>query len=200
MTVEAVAVFAVCTVSENVVACCNEPAVAVTVIVDATDLELAPPPGGATQPTNKVKLSALTANSTSRKLRRLFPPERQNNTASAETGNHRVDFPMRAADPVVVVTVNAETMLPAAVTVEGAKLQAAPVGKPEQVNATAEVEDKPFSGVTVIVSVPLFPAVKVSVAGETDNVKSAAGVLATVVALAWLEAGEVPSESVASTT
>ena len=100
----------------------------------------------------------------------------------------------------MVFTVNVETMLPAAFTVAGAKLHVAPVGRPEQVNPTVEVEEKPFSGVTVTVSVPLLPAVTESVAGEAPSVKSGADPLAEVVALVWLDGEELPAVSTASTT
>jgi hypothetical protein len=141
-----------------------------------------------------------TANSISWKLRRFFPPKKQSTTTSTEPGNNRPDLLRIAADAVVVVTVNVETMLPAVFTVAGAKLHAVPVGRPEQVNATVEVEEKPFSGVTVTVSVELAPAVTVMVAGETANAKSGVELLAADVALAWFEAVEVPTESIASTT
>jgi hypothetical protein len=100
----------------------------------------------------------------------------------------------------VVFTVKVETMSPAAFTVAGAKLHVAPVGRPEQVNPTVEVEEKPSSGVTVTVSVPLLPAVTESVAGEAASVKSGADPLADVVALVWLDGEELPAASTASTT
>jgi hypothetical protein len=99
----------------------------------------------------------------------------------------------------VVFTVRIETMLPAAVTAFGAKLHVALAGRLEQTNVTVEVVGKPFTGVTVTVSVPLVPAVNVSEAGATPSVKPSTGA-AGVVALAWLEAGEVPLALVASTT
>ncbi len=140
------------------------------------------------------------ANSISWKLRRLFPLKKQSATASTEPGNHRAGLLRTAADAAVAVTVNVETMPPAAFTVAGEKLHVAPAGSPEQANATVEAEEKPFSGVTVTVPVALAPAVTVMVAGETANAKSCAGALAADVALAWFDAVEVPSESTASTT
>jgi hypothetical protein len=89
-----------------------------------------------------------------------------------------------AADVLEVVRVRVETMLPAAVTAIGAKLHVASAGRPEQVNEMVEFEEKPFSGVTVTVSVPLLPAVTARDAGATANAKSVAGALAVVVALA----------------
>ena len=77
----------------------------------------------------------------------------------------------RAVVPVVVVTVKVETRLPAEVTVTGAKLQVAFAGRPEQENVTVEVEENPFWGVNVTVSVPLFPAVTVRDGEETAKVK-----------------------------
>jgi hypothetical protein len=91
-------------------------------------------------------------------------------------------------------------MLPACDTVVGAKLHDEPLGKPVQVKATVDAEENPFSGVTVTVSVPELPTVSVSVAGEAPRLKSGAGELAWVVALAWFDADDVPLASTASTT
>lgn len=97
-----------------------------------------------------------------------------------------------------MLTVNVETMLPPCTEV-GAKLHEALAGRLEHANVIVEVVGKPFTGVTVTASVPLAPAVIVSEAGATPNVKLATGG-AEVVALAWLEAGEAPIVSRLSTT
>lgn len=66
-----------------------------------------------------------------------------------------------ATGPPLVVIVNVVVIgAPAGVTVAGLKLQAAPCGKPEQLNVIGCV--KPEFGVTVIVLVPLFPAATVN--------------------------------------
>jgi hypothetical protein len=106
------------------------------------------------------------------------------------------------ADVAEVLTVSVETIVPVDVTVAGANLHVAPLGRPEQVSATAEVVGKPFIGVIVTVSVPLPPAVIVRDAGEAPSVKSRTGevAVADAMALAWFEAGEAPFESTASTT
>ncbi len=59
--------------------------------------------------------------------------------------------------------------LPLGVTVDGLKLQVAPVGSPLQAKLTGEL--KPFSGVTVIVVCAVEPAVTVPVAGDALSVK-----------------------------
>jgi hypothetical protein len=106
-----------------------------------------------------------------------------------------------AADVADAVTVSVETMSPVDVAVAGPKVQVAPLGRPEHVKLTVELEANPFCGVSVTVVVPLVPAVSVRAAGETARVKSGAGApLAEVTALAWFEAGDAPTESSASTT
>jgi len=147
----------------------------------------------------RARPTKLTASSISWTMRRFFLPKKNRATASAEPGNHRLVLLPRTADVVVVVTVKADAMLPSAVTVAGAKLHAAPAGNPEHENATVEVVEKPFSGVTVAVPVPLDPAVTVREAGATASVKSGGGGAAAVVELACVEAGELPKESEAST-
>jgi len=192
---------AACTVSENVVACCNEPDVAVTVTVEIVGWGLPGEDGlerGLTQPVIRARPMRLAASSMSWTPRRFFLPSRNSIAASAEPGSHRPGLLRVAADAAAVLTVSVETMLPAAFAVVGEKLHVAPVGRPEQLNATAEVVGKPFSGVTVTVSVPLAPAVTISDAEETANVKFGAGAVALVVALTWFEDSEFPSESVAS--
>lgn len=136
-----------------------------------------------TQPEIRARPIRLTTSSISWTLRRFFPPNRNSIAASAEPGNHRLGLLRVAAAAAAVLTVNVETMLPAALTVVEEKLHVAPVGRPEQVNATAEVVGRPFSGVTVAVSVPLAPAVRLSDGEETANVKFGAGAVGLVVAL-----------------
>lgn len=61
------------------------------------------------------------------------------------------------------------TGLPAGVTEFGEKLHDAAGGNPEQEKLTAEL--KPYSGVTVIVVVPLCPAVTEMAEGEAETEK-----------------------------
>jgi hypothetical protein len=68
------------------------------------------------------------------------------------------------------------------VTVGGEKLHEAPEGNPEQLNETAELN--PFSGVTEIVVVPLWPPAIVNDVGEAATEKSAAGRVIVYTALA----------------
>jgi hypothetical protein len=97
-------------------------------------------------------------------------------------------------DVLVAVTVRTETMLPA-VTVVGEKEQVTLAGWPEHANEMEALVGRPSCGVTVIVSVPLAPAVT-DRDGE-DKVSKKLGV--AVVALASFEAADVPFVSVAST-
>lgn len=55
------------------------------------------------------------------------------------------------------------------VTEFGLKLAVAPDGTPEVVKPTVPL--KPFCAVTVIVLVPLFPCVTVTLVGDADKVK-----------------------------
>ena len=79
-----------------------------------------------------------------------------------------------------MVTVSVETILPDAMIVVGEKLHVAPVGRPEQAKAIADVVLNPFCGVTVTVSAPLLPAVMVRDGAETASVKSGVGVVPVV--------------------
>jgi hypothetical protein len=73
-----------------------------------------------------------------------------------------------------VVTVSiVEAAAPEGVTLAGAKLHDAPEGSPEQLSETAEAN--PPCGVTVVVTVPLCPALTVSDVGETEAEKLCAG-------------------------
>ena len=77
---------------------------------------------------------------------------------------------------VEVVTVRVvEAATPEGLTVAGEKMQAAPEGKPEQLNVTAAW--KPLTGATATVAVPLCPAMTVSEAGASDTEKSAGRVI-----------------------
>jgi hypothetical protein len=103
---------------------------------------------------------------------------------------------------MVVFTVNVETILPVDVTVVGEKLHAASLGRPEQAKITAAVGVNPFCGTSVIVSVPLLPAVTGSDAEETPIVKPGpvVAVPEPVMALDWFEVVDAPSPSTATTT
>ena len=72
--------------------------------------------------------------------------------------------------------------LPLGVTVDGLKLQVAPVGSPLQAKLTGEL--KPFTGVTVMVVCAVEPAVTVPLAGDAPIVKLGTGACTvTVIAL-----------------
>jgi hypothetical protein len=192
------------TVSEKVAVCINGPDAAVTVIVEVTGV----PPLTAfvlgdfpLQPVNRVRPTTLTGSISisCRLARRFFLPTKHSTNPSDEPESHRPEL-LRTAAAREVFTVSVETMLPVDVTVAGEKLHVAPTGRPEQVNITDEVAEKPFVGVTVIVAVPLVPAVSERDPGETPSAKSGAGApAADVVALAWLEGTEDPKVSVAWT-
>jgi hypothetical protein len=88
---------------------------------------------------------------------------------------------------VMVVPVADE---PLGVTVDGEKLQLAFDGRPEHENATASL--KPFSGVTLIVALPLLPGETVIVAFAGLMVKSGGcGAPTSVVVSAWVFAASV---------
>ncbi len=76
-------------VSENVVVCCNEPDVAVTVTVDVTGCGLVgegPADEVPPQLVSRARPNMPTANSISWKQRRLFLPKKQSAAASTEPG------------------------------------------------------------------------------------------------------------------
>jgi hypothetical protein len=176
------------------------PEVAVTVMVDVTGCELADDPDVAPpHPVNRAKPKTPIV-SISSIPRRFFQPNSHTTAASAEPGSHNIELPRTPAVDLVVVTVSVEVILPAGVTVADEKLHAAPLGRPEQVSVTFEFDEKPFSGVTVTVSVPLCPVITVNDAGDIPSVKSAVGLPAVVVALACVDGVELPSASTASTT
>ena len=155
-----------------------------TVMVDVTGCELFDDPDVAPpQPLNKVMPKTPTV-SISNILRRFFQPNNHTTAANAEPGSHNIGLLRTPAVDLVVVTVSVEVILPAEVTVAEEKLHAAPLGRPEHVSVTFEFDGKPFSGVTVTVSVPLCPVTTVNEAGDIPSVKSAVGLPAVVVALA----------------
>lgn len=61
------------------------------------------------------------------------------------------------------------TALPLGVTLDGLKLQVAPVGSPLHAKLTGEL--KPFTGVTVMVVCAVEPAVTVPLVGDAPSVK-----------------------------
>jgi len=82
-----------------------------------------------------------------------------------------------------VLTVSVEDETPAGVgAVSAEKLQASPVGSPEQANEMLEL--KPPTSCTVIVVVPLCPALTETDAGLMATVKSGCGTLMVYAALA----------------
>ena len=182
------------------------PEVAVTVTVDVTGVltEGAPalaegvPEEWPLQPVIRVNATTLKGKiSIICRPRRLLLRTKTSAIARDEPENKRP----AAADTLDIVTVSVETISPVDVAVAGPKAQVAPLGRPEHVKLTVEVAANPFCGVSVTVVVPLVPAVSVRAAGETARVKSGAGApLADVIALAWFEAGDAPTESSASTT
>lgn len=137
-------------VSEKVVVCCSEPDAAITVTVDVVEVGPEPLPAEPPQPLRSTP--PMTAVSSSReriKRRRFFRPKRQNITASAEPGKSRLRPRSTVAVAAEVETVSiVEIAVPTGVTVDGEKLHDAPVGSPEQLNETAELN--PFSGATEI--------------------------------------------------
>ena len=161
------------------------PEVAVTVTVEAVDCGL---DGGAAPnvvaPPQPEKNDAPRTQSVSieSSARRFFPPKNQIAAARAAPGNHNAGVPRRLADDFAVWIVSIETILPPVTTVVGAKVQVAPLGRPEQAKSICELERKPFSGVTIIVSVLLWPAVTVNEGAEAASVKSAGDVVPAVTA------------------
>jgi hypothetical protein len=168
------------------------PDVAVTVTVDVTGVptptEGAPalaegvPEEWPLQPVIRVNATTLKGKiSTICRPRRLLLRTNTRAIARDEPENKRP----AAAEAWDVVTVSVETISPVDVAVAGPKAQVAPLGRPEHVKLTGEVEENPFCGVSVTVVVPLVPAVSVRAVGETARVKSGAGApLADVMALA----------------
>ncbi len=81
------------------------------------------------------------------------------------------------------------------------KLQVVPAGKPLHMKVTAELAEKPFCGEITTLVVLLPPGATLTAVGVTISVKSGMAVPAAgIKALTWLDAAEVPTVSVASTT
>ena len=173
------------TVSEKVVVCCSDPAVAVTVTVEVTGggVEDDPPVECPPQPESRLRPATPTASSTNVCNRRRLPkPKQHSATARVEYGSSGLVSRWRVAVVAEVVTVSVvEVAAPDGVTVAGEKLHDAPLGNPEQLNETGEL--KPFWGVTETAVVPLCPPVTVSDVGEATMEKSG-GRLMVYVALA----------------
>lgn len=74
---------------------------------------------------------------------------------------------------LLIVRVEVAAVLPLDVTLVGLKVQFELAGRREQANVVAAL--KPLSGVTVTVTVPGVPAVKVPLVGDIDRLKSARG-------------------------
>jgi hypothetical protein len=159
------------TVSVNVAVLFSVPDVAVTVTVEVTGCVPPPPPPlpDPPHPPSTPDPAAPTASSTSISTRRRFlNPKQQTITATAAPGNSAPE-PCRISAVVEdVLTVNVVVETPAAVgAVKVVKLHAAPAGNPEQANTFPL---NPPSSCTVIVDVPLAPAVTVIDVGFIDSV------------------------------
>jgi hypothetical protein len=117
--------------------------------------------------------AAHTASKTSIcKRRRFFQPMKQNAAASAESGKNGLRFCSLFAFDVLEIVSAVEVVLPAGVTVAGAKLHAVPAGSPEQLNITVELN--PFCGTTETFVVPGVPGETLKDVGEAEIVKSVA--------------------------
>jgi hypothetical protein len=96
------------------------------------------------------------------------------------------------AVPVVAVplAVSVKVLLP--VVLAGLKLAVTPEGKPEADRLTLPL--KPFTGLTVMVLVPLPPWVTETLVGEADRLKSGVGAAFTVrvTVVVWLKLPDVP--------
>jgi hypothetical protein len=110
---------------------------------------------------------------------RIFLIKRHKPMAMAVNGRNGRELDREAADcELVEIVSTVVAAAPEGVTVVGLKEQVAPAGTPEQAKLTAEL--KPYSGVTVSVTVPGAPDLTVREDGEAPNVKFAGGTLATV--------------------
>ena len=120
---------------------------------------------------------ALTASRSSICKRRFFfNPEKQHKTpaSTAQGDNGRPSRPWDAANEEAVSFSVVEAVEPEGVTVSGVKLHDTSEGKPAaQLNDTVELN--PFSGVTEMVVVTLFPEVTANVDGEAATEKSGCG-------------------------
>lgn len=158
------------------------PEVAVTVTVDVTEFaplfpllpEPDPPPQPLMQPMPKMQTASMR--SFCRVRRRRKPRKQRERARVAPPGSNESRLGRRLALPVVVAIVRVVAAPPPeAVTVDGEKLQIAPVGNPVQAKETAAAN--PFCDVMVIVEVPLEPALTVSEVGESATPKSAGGLI-----------------------
>ena len=156
--------------------------------------------GDDAQPARNARPTNAAINSEER-MRVLFLPNSNNAAASAEPGSQELG-PLRSeAEPEAIVMVKVETIAPL-LTEVGEKLHVAPVGRPEQARAIVDEVGNPFAGVTVMVSVPVLPAVTVSVGAETAMVKSGVGgglSFAVTVNVAVLLVIDPPAELVTTT-
>ena len=144
------------TVSENVVECCSEPDVALTVMVYVADCGGGEPPPELPPPHPLRTPNAITQTTISGRRwtsRRLFQPMQHTRAASAPIGSSGPAGRWIAAIDTFVVTFSEVEATPVdGVTVCGEKMHVAPAGSPEQLNETVEL--KPFAGVTEIEVVP----------------------------------------------
>ena len=159
------------TVIEMVEVCCNEPDVAVTVIVEVValraEINAAPP-----QPFIVHSPIPLAASSTiTNRRRRFLNPKQKSATARTDPGNRGPDAGWIAAAVVEAFNVSIdEAGAPGGVTVGGEKLHEVPEGNPEQVNETAELN--PLTGETETMLELLCPAITVNDVGELAMEKS----------------------------
>ena len=116
-------------------------------------------------------------------LRLRLRPTRKSAVASDSAGHTNFCCGARLEEVADEAMVNVDVAaVELGVTVAGEKMQVAPAGWPEQVKEIAALN--PLSGVTVTAVVPLFPAVRVSEAGERERLKSVAGRVMVYVAVA----------------
>ena len=118
-----------------------------------------------------------------RLLRRFAMANEQTAIERNDPGNGSLDLLSVLAERVGVVIVSVVEVAPAnKVRMDGLKLQLAPEGSPEQVNATGEWN--PLAGVMVTVVVAVWPPVTVTAEGAAVIVKSADWELIVYVAVA----------------
>lgn len=102
---------------------------------------------------------------------RFFLPKRHRTKANAVRGKNGRDFAGEAADCALIAIVSwVVAASPDGVTVSWSKEHVAPLGRPEQVKVTGELN--PFSGVTVSMSAAWPPELTVSEGSETLRTKS----------------------------
>jgi hypothetical protein len=172
-----------------VVVCVSEPAVAVMVMVEVCGCvflpELPHPVATADAASRHRKTKSIPLREP--RLRKRRNPKM---TAAGRTSAHVLP-PNRkrgvnAEDWAAVAIVNVVlAALPLGVTVEGLKLQVAPVGSPEQAKLTCWLN--PPAGVTVTVVVADWPAVTVPEFGESPMLKVDVAALTVTVTAAEVE-------------